>query len=97
MGTVDKLLERAINMIEAGEIRVILEQFDGNVNSFIMENNDHKLIVLNSCHTFEKQRKDVLHEIKHLDDLLTEKDIEACEYEAIQYSKIKLPFQNITK
>lgn len=92
MGTVDKLLERALNMIEAGEIRIVLEQFDGNVNSFIMEKNDHKLIVLNSCHTFEKQREDVLHEIKHLEDLLTEKDIEACEYEAIQYSKLRLPF-----
>ncbi len=82
----DELLKRASTMLECGELRVVLEEFDTNFEGVTIENNGQNIIVLNSKLSYETQQKKFLHEIKHLSHIKTNICIHDCENEAIEYS-----------
>lgn len=85
----EELLEKARLMYECGELRVVFDDFEPNLEGVTIENNEQKIIVLNSRLTYEKQLKKFLHEIKHLTHIKTNKTKEKCEEEAIKYSNNK--------
>lgn len=85
----EELLKKAKLMYECGELRIIFEDFESNIEGITMENNEQKIIVLNSKLTYEKQLKKFLHEIKHLTHIKREIPKEQCEKEAIEYSNNK--------
>lgn len=82
----DELLKRASTMLECGELRVVLDEFDTNFEGTTIENNGQNIIVLNSKLSYETQQKKFLHEIKHLSHIKTDMCIQDCENEAIEYS-----------
>lgn len=91
----EELLKKAKLMYECGELRVEFNDFETNLEGITIENNDQKLIILNSRLTYEKQLKKFLHEIKHLTHIKTNKRKEKCEEEAINCSNNKNLFNKL--
>lgn len=83
---IDELLKMANTMLECGELRVILEEFDTNFEGTTIENNGQNIIVLNSKLSYETQQKKFLHEVKHLSHIKSDIPVQICENEAIEYS-----------
>jgi uncharacterized Fe-S center protein len=82
----DKLLKSVKTMLECGELRVVIEDFDTNFEGTTIENNGQNVIVLNSKLSYETQQKKFLHEIKHLSHIKSDMCVQDCENEAIEYS-----------
>jgi len=82
----DEILKMANTMLECGELRVILDEFDTNFEGVTIENNGQNIIILNSRLSYETQQKKFLHEVKHLSHIKSGRCIKTCEKEAIEYS-----------
>lgn len=78
----EEIIRNAIKMMRTGELIIKYVNLDTTFTGSILKNNEQILILLNNNLSYEYNIKKLLHELKHIKHLGTNKEIIKCEEEA---------------
>lgn len=78
----EDLIRNTIKMIKTGELVIKYISLDPTFTGSIMKNNEQITILLNNNLSYEYNIRKLLHELKHIKHLGTNKELKECEEEA---------------